>query len=252
MATPIAPTIEADTVYPESDGKPMADNTKQFRTIVMLQGGFDAVYANKPDVLVVGDLLWYPVEGRPDICQAPDTMIIFGRPKGDRGSYKQWVEGNIAPQVVFEVLSPSNTAKEMERKLLFYQRYGVEEYYVYDPDQGDLRGYMRYDAAFEEIDNIQGWISPRTNVVFLVEQGELVILGPDDKPFKTYVELERERTMLEQRAIVAENRNALVEAEAANEREARQQAEEARQQAEARAAQLAERLRAFGIDPENA
>ncbi len=40
---------------------------------------------------------------------APDVMVVFGRPKGRRGSYKQWQEDNIAPQVVFAILSPSNS-----------------------------------------------------------------------------------------------------------------------------------------------
>ena len=35
----------------------------------------------------------------------------------------------MAPQVVFEVLSPGNTPAEMKRKRLFYERYGVKEYY---------------------------------------------------------------------------------------------------------------------------
>jgi hypothetical protein len=80
-------------VYPESDGKPMADNTKQFRWIVTLEGGFEALFRDREDVFVAGDLFWYPVEGRPDIRMAPDVMIVFGRPKGDRPSYKQWEEG---------------------------------------------------------------------------------------------------------------------------------------------------------------
>ncbi|WP_338027258.1 Uma2 family endonuclease [Trichormus azollae] len=41
----------------------------------------------------------------------------------------KWQEDNIPPQVVFEILSPSNTKSEIERKLLFYDRYGVQEYY---------------------------------------------------------------------------------------------------------------------------
>jgi Uma2 family endonuclease len=61
-------------------------------------------------------------------------MVIFGRPKGDRDSYKQWQENNISPQVVFEILSPRNLTQERINKSLFYQRYGVDEYYVYDPD----------------------------------------------------------------------------------------------------------------------
>jgi Uma2 family endonuclease len=120
---PTATTI----VYPESDGQPMADNTKQFEWIVFLKKNLDVLFADNPNVFVAGDLLWYPVKGMPQRRIAPDGMVVFGRLKGDRGSYQQWEEGNIAPQVVFEILSPGNRAGEMSRKLLFYDRHGVEE-----------------------------------------------------------------------------------------------------------------------------
>ena len=67
-------------------------------------------------------------------------MVAFGRPKGYRGSYKQWEESGIAPQAVFEILSPNNRVPEMERKFRFYEQYGVEEYYIYDPDEVELFG----------------------------------------------------------------------------------------------------------------
>ena len=44
-------------IYPESDGKPMADNTLQFRYIVTIQGGLDSMFAADPNVFVAGDLL---------------------------------------------------------------------------------------------------------------------------------------------------------------------------------------------------
>jgi len=203
-------------VYPESDGKPMADNTKQFRWIVTLEGGFEALFRDREDVFVAGDLFWYPVEGRPDIRMAPDVMIVFGRPKGDRPSYKQWEEENIAPQVVFEVLSPGNSLLEMAKKLEFYDRYGVEEYYLYDPETGDFTGWIRgEDGRLRVIDEIQGWVSPRLGVRFEIEDGELRVIRPDRQRFMTYLELQ-------------------------------QQAEHERQ----RAAKLAQRLRELGIDPE--
>ncbi|MEC4805732.1 MAG: Uma2 family endonuclease, partial [Jaaginema sp. PMC 1080.18] len=95
-------------IYPDSDGQPMADNTQQFRWIVLIKENLEVLFADNPDVFVAGDLLWYPVEGQPKIRIAPDAMVIFGRPKGDRGSYRQWEEENIVPQVVFEILSPGN------------------------------------------------------------------------------------------------------------------------------------------------
>src|SRR5262245_23404055 len=130
-------------IYPDSDGKPMADNTLQFRWIVTIKEGLERVFRGRPDVFVAGDLFWYPVEGHPEICQAPDALVAFGRPKGERGSYKQWEEGGIAPQVAFEVLSPNNRFQELYRKLKFYEEYGVQEYYVYDPDHIVLEGWQR-------------------------------------------------------------------------------------------------------------
>jgi len=58
----MADTIQLDTAtpvisYPEIDGMPMADNTRQFRLIVMIQGGLDAQFAQQADVFVAGDLL---------------------------------------------------------------------------------------------------------------------------------------------------------------------------------------------------
>src|ERR687886_1873665 len=100
-------------IYPDSDGQPMADNTKQFRLIVVIKENLELLFANVADVFVAGDLLWYPVEGDNKLRQAPDAMVVFGRPKGDRGSYKQWEEENIPPQVVFEILSPGNRLKGM-------------------------------------------------------------------------------------------------------------------------------------------
>ena len=79
-------------------------------------------------------------------------MVAIGRPKGDRGSYQQWREEGIAPQVVFEIRSPGNRLGEMHRKLRFYEQYGVSEYYLYDPDRLDFTGWMRSEDRLESIE----------------------------------------------------------------------------------------------------
>ncbi len=114
MSTATIP--ELDVVYPESDGKPMADNTLQWQWRAMIVEEPREQYAGQA-VLVAGDLLWYPSEGEPRIHAAPDAMVAFGRPDGHRSSYLQWKEADIAPQVVFEVLSPSNSDEELDDKL---------------------------------------------------------------------------------------------------------------------------------------
>src|SRR5262245_5694384 len=144
-------TISSGLVYPDSDGKPMADNTLQFEWITLLKGNLDTLFRDRQDVFVAGDLLWYPVEGQPELRTAPDVLVAFGRPKGYRGSYKQWEEGGIAPQVVFEVLSPNNTVLEMADKLAFYDEHGVEEYFLYDPDNEKLLVYERGREALRRL-----------------------------------------------------------------------------------------------------
>ena len=72
----------------------MADNTKQFQWIVTLKENLDALLTN---AFVAGDLFWYPLEGNNMIKQAPDVLVALGRPKGHRGSYRQW-EGTTSPR----------------------------------------------------------------------------------------------------------------------------------------------------------
>lgn len=177
-----------DIFYPESDGKPMADNTKQFRWILTIQQNIDWLYANDAQVFVAGDLFWYPVKGQNKIVAAPDTMVVFGRPKGDRGSYQQWLEDDIAPQVVFEILSPCNSRIEMSKKLLFYSLYNVEEYYVYDPDTNDLEIWIRGDRSLDSVSEVHNWVSPRLGIRFDISE-ELQIYRPDGTKFYSYIEI---------------------------------------------------------------
>ena len=165
------------------------------------------------------------------IRSAPDTMVVFGRPKGYRGSYKQWEEGGIAPQVVFEVLSPGNRTPEMTRKFRFYEKYGVDEYYLYDPDSGDLAGWLRANDALVAIPDMSGFVSPRLQVRFEPGEGsdKLKIIDPQGVPFATYLELVEQREAERLRA----------------------DAERLRADAErSRADRLAEQLRQLGIEPE--
>ena len=144
----------------------------------------------------------------------------------------------IAPQVVFEVLSPGNRLAEMIKKFQFYDRYRVEEYYIYDPDRGELSGWARAaDGDLIEIDAMTGWVSPRLGVRFECSRrraGTLLSGWPQVR------QLSRVGTSSASRP-------------GSRPSKLRQQAEQARQQAEQaqeRAERLAEQLRALGVEPE--
>ncbi len=237
--------IDIDYLYPDSDGQPMADNTEQFRWIVMIKENLEILFATNEDVFIAGDLLWYPIQVTvpPAPRQAPDVMVVFGRPKGRRGSYRQWQEAGVAPQVVFEILSPGNSAAEMNRKLEFYQTYGVEEYYLYDPDQLTLAAWVRQGDGLQPVASLQRWRSPRLGIEFDLSQPELVIYRSDGQPFLSSVELAQRADMERQRAEVAQQRADME----------RQRAEVAQQRADMerqRADRLAAYLRAQGLDPD--
>jgi Uma2 family endonuclease len=246
MPTPqTSPSIAVDDsiIYPDSDGQPMSDNTKQFRWITTIKTNLDCLLSKNSQVFVAGDLLWYPIQGDNKTRTAPDVMVAFGRPKGDRGSYQQWKEDNIAPQVVFEVLSPGNTSKEMAAKLEWYDHYGVEEYYVYDPDNNQLQGWLRSDRVLQAIPQMQNWVSPRLGIEFdPAARPEMQIYSPDGLPFITLEELsaqsqaqvqqlqEQDRQLQEQNLALQEQSLAL------QEKDRELQA-------------MAAKLRALGIDP---
>jgi Uma2 family endonuclease len=192
MSTSTPPAAFAEVDYPETDGLPMAENDLQYEWIVTIREGIESVFRDDPDVYVSGNLFWYPVEGDNTIVLAPDALVALGRPKGKRRSYRQWEEGGVAPQVVFEVLSPSNSAREMQAKREFYERYGADEYYEFDPNPAPvaLRGWLRQGDSFEEIQPISGWVSPRLGIRFELAD-DLTIYRPDGRPFETYREIER-------------------------------------------------------------
>jgi len=229
MVQQLIPTSSEKIIYPDRDGKPMSDNTLQFYWIVIIKENLELLFSNNPKVFVAGDLLWYPIQGNKKIRRAPDIMIVLGRPKGYRGSYKQWEEEHIAATVVFEIISPGNTVQEMGSKFEFYQNYGVQEYYVYNPHGNSLEGWYRKNNLLEGIKGIQGWISPNLGIKFELLAETLAIYGPDGEKFYSFVELDGLRQEQKERA---EQERQRAEQERQRAEQERQRAEQEQQKAE--------------------
>ena len=126
------------------------------------------------------------------------------------------------------MLSPNNTHQEMRLKRQFYRRHGAEEYYEFDPDTGVIEGWTRDGRRFVDVDDMNGWVSPRLGVRFDTSGGELVLYRPDGSRFLTFDELDQ-----------------LVHAERLRADAERQRADAA----EAKAARMLAKLQAAGLDP---
>ncbi len=232
-----------EVFYPDSDGQPMGENTLQIKWIISVYNGLEAVFRERDDVFIAADLFWYPIRGDAKRVLAPDIMVAFGRPKGERRSYKQWEEGNVPPHVVLEILSPGNRVNELARKFIFYERFGVEEYYEYDPDEMKLQVWMRNGEKLKAVAKSDRYVSPRMGVRFEVPGSEpMRLVGPDGKPFRSYLELVNESSEQQER-LMEETRRANSERKAAEVERKKTEAERTR------AEKLAALLREHGIDP---
>jgi Uma2 family endonuclease len=103
--------------------------SKQFA--VFLTGKPCKVYAAPYDVR-----LFYEEDESDDTVVQPDLTVVCDRKKRGR-------EGCLgAPDFVAEILSPSNTAIEMQRKFNAYRDAGVREYWVLDYEHKKLTVYL--------------------------------------------------------------------------------------------------------------
>ena len=85
--------------------------------------------------------LFYRADENDDTVVQPDIAVVCDEKKrGFEGCHG-------APDLVIEILSPSNMAIEMERKLRLYQEAGVREYWIVNPENKGLTVYRFQEGA---------------------------------------------------------------------------------------------------------
>ena len=150
--------------YPDSDGRPMAENEAQFWPILYVGAALDHYFQAHDDVYVVGNLLLYYQEGNPrqgDFGKSvsPDLMVVLGAPKHVRSSYRLWEEPK-APDFVLEIASESTYRVDQVSKRGIYAGIGVSEYWQVDPVGSYLRpplqGFRLVGGRYESIANVEG------------------------------------------------------------------------------------------------
>lgn len=120
------------TVYPTSDGKPMAETDLHRELMVDLIEALKVYYADQDDVYVSGNILMYYEKGNKRKHLSPDVLVTLGIAKHLRDYYLVWLEGK-APDVVFEITSSSTRNEDLVKKKNIYARLGVKEYVLFDP-----------------------------------------------------------------------------------------------------------------------
>ena len=123
-----------------------APNTEHQRISILLSAKLFNYFEGKPCQPFAAPFdvrLFYEEDESDDTVVQPDLVVVCDPEKlgkeGCRG----------APDLVIEILSPSNTAIEMHRKLDLYQDAGVREYWVIDPEQKLIEVFRLNNGHFE-------------------------------------------------------------------------------------------------------
>ncbi|MEW6364315.1 MAG: Uma2 family endonuclease [Acidobacteriota bacterium] len=233
---------ENGIVYPDSDGKPMAENDQQYRSIVRTRFSLELHFRDRADVYVGSDLLVYYEQGDPGKSVAPDVFLACGVPKRTRRTYLIWEEGK-APDVVFEIASPNSWRAGLGWKLGLYQGLQVTEYFLFDPEGKHFRPHLqgfrldgRFYSAIPHLEDQRGELGLSSRVL-----GLELWSWPHDDPEMPHVMRLYDPASARWIPTPEEETIARIEAE-------RRAAEEAARRlgAEARVAELEERLRRMG------
>lgn len=110
---------------------------------------------------------YYPdisVRFSPHHVLEPDlACFVRGRLGNDAGPIQ------VAPDLVIEILSPSNRAYDLTQKRALYERFDVGEYWVIDPSTGNARCFRLQEGRFEEAAVIGDVLESRVLTGFVLD-----------------------------------------------------------------------------------
>lgn len=172
----VIPLAYEEDIYPESDGQPMAETDLHRDELTDAVAALKTRYEREGDVYVSGNLLFYYEQGNPRRVVSPDVFVVRGVRKGPRRKYLLWKEGR-GPCFVIELTSESTKGEDLETKRDLYQRLGVEEHFLFDPQSESLRpplqGFRLINGRYRPIKpESDGSLRSRTTDLLLRQEGQ--------------------------------------------------------------------------------
>jgi Uma2 family endonuclease len=172
---------------------------------------------------IAADMYWYWEEGHPESRVAPDLMVVKGVGRAHRRSFFTWRENGAVPSIVFEMASEHTWREDLGKKRRLYERLGVREYILFDPEGEYLRprlqGLRLVEGRFEPIDPDEEDRLRSAELGFLMRPEGLVLRlfdGTTGAPVPTRQErVEQERGRAEQERMHAEQERMRADALAA-------------------------------------
>ena len=222
---------------------------------------------------IQANLNFYTTDDEGEYPIVPDVAVIKGVPSTNQISWRIGVTGP-APQVVFELASDTTWKRDLDEKPAVYGRIGVQEYYAFDPyepplplsqrkgrrlfgwhrdaDTGRMRRVSPRSDGGLWSPQLKSWLKADGNYLRLYNRyGHHRLTEKEVETLARQAETERAEAATELAQREAQARR--IETERAEAAIRQMQAEAQRAQEAIQLAQaLAEKLRALGIDPEQA
>lgn len=234
---------------PCDDGVPMETQRHKWQMDLLIEPLWTR-FSEQSDGYVSGNMFVYfnAAQLRNQDFRGPDFFAVLGVPTRERKSWVVWDEGK-GPHVVIELLSESTAEQDKtEKKRIYQEQLRVPEYFWYNPfNPEDWAGFALRDGVYQPLvrEADQGFVSQQLGLRLILWQGpyrdlEIVWLRwatldgevlPTDKELSRRAQREADRVKQEANRV-------------------KQEAEQKVSEAERRAEQLAARLRAMGVDPE--
>lgn len=196
---------DEEIIYPEQREDDMGETSIHAKLINKLLAMLLQFFEHREDVFLSSNLNLYYEEKNPNKWYAPDLLIAFGVPNYERSSYQIWKE-KVFPQIIFEVSSERTWKTDVSEKLEFYGTFGVEEYYILDPEFDFLPAPMlafhrQGERLLSAPVNDGRILSSRLGLEIVRTENSFRLFNPKSNEFlRTLEESEEERRLTELRA----------------------------------------------------
>jgi Uma2 family endonuclease len=127
------PGTQVDPRYPDSDGRFMGDTDFHNVAMTLLKEGLEDHFADRADVYVASNLIFYYQQGDPKSRRDPDVLVAKGVGKHRRRSFRVWEEKKL-PCTLFEIASKKTWKGDLYDKRPLYASLGIKEYFIFDPE----------------------------------------------------------------------------------------------------------------------
>jgi Uma2 family endonuclease len=150
-----SPDVVNGVYYPSSDGEPMAETPIHVRAMILLFEAVEDVLRGRLGFFIAMNIFWYWEEGNLAARCSPDVMVVRGVEERERRSFRSWEDNNTVPCAIFEMSSRETWRNDLAGKRELYERLGVREYFLFDPEglylDPPLRGFRLAGGTLTEL-----------------------------------------------------------------------------------------------------